>query len=315
MSEKRVRFSSENTHYGFPEEAFDISMLPDIDTNFIDPEDLRAFERALQAPDPLQSPTAEESTTSLRRSSSIDITKRSSLYAGDEDVSGAASTSGAAGGGLQSPTFITAQNDWAPVNAQVYKNKRGSKRRRKRAQSAVEGLLGTRTKDETREGHLYQVSKWPLLIFVFAWLGGLAIAYFSTRWYIFIYEQFFTWRGQRQQLRNHMRQTSNYRDWVAAAKELDKYLGRQAWKEENDFAYYDSRTVKRVWNQMRDTRLKAEEAEGKDAPGDSANELRALVEACMKNNFAGVENARLYSQTYYGTKNLVQNFVDECKPR
>ena len=50
--------------------------------------------------------------------------------------------------------------------------------------------------------------------------------------------------------------------------------------------------------------------DGKDK-GKAVEELRGLMEACVKNNFVGVENPRLYSQTYYGTKNLVQNFVDE----
>jgi hypothetical protein len=42
-------------------------------------------------------------------------------------------------------------------------------------------------------------------------------------------------------------------------------------------------------------------------------ELKNLIEACVKNNFVGVENSRLYSQTYYGTKNLVKEFIDEGK--
>jgi hypothetical protein len=33
----------------------------------------------------------------------------------------------------------------------------------------------------------------------------------------------------------------------------------------------------------------------------------------MKNNFVGFENPRLYSETYYGTKDLVQKFVDEAE--
>ena len=42
-------------------------------------------------------------------------------------------------------------------------------------------------------------------------------------------------------------------------------------------------------------------------------QLRALIEASVKNNFVGVENPRLYGQTYLGTKDLVQEFVDESK--
>ena len=33
----------------------------------------------------------------------------------------------------------------------------------------------------------------------------------------------------------------------------------------------------------------------------------------VKNNFLGVENPRLYSETYYGTKNLAQDFIDELE--
>ena len=311
--------------YGFPPEAFDTSLLPDVDTEFVDAQDLEAFEKALQAPDPLQSPSDKNGARPPRSPSSFSVTKRDSQVGSGlaDDVAAVASAADAASGSLPVPqhsgqgTFITAQNDWAPVNEKVYRHRRGSKRhkrKRRDGKGAVEGLLGTRTKDETREGYLYQVSKWPLLLFVFAWLGGLAAMYLSTRLYIWVYEHFFTWRGQRERLRRNLRNASKYEDWVAAAKELDTYLGRQTWREENDFAYYDSKTVRRVWEQMKKTRLRAEEQENRNEKSDggkAVGDLKALIEACVKNNFVGIENARLYSQTYFGTKNLVQNFLDE----
>ncbi|KAI8721203.1 Patatin-like phospholipase domain-containing protein [Fusarium sp. LHS14.1] len=316
--------------YGFPPESFDPSHLPDVDTEFVDAQDLEAFEKALQAPDPLQSPSDDAGARSPRSPSSFSLTKRPSQAEGGlaDDVAAVAAAAGAASGDLpvlssssqghpSQGTFITAQNDWAPVNPRVYRHRRGSKRhkrKRRNGKGAVEGLLGTRTKDETREGYLYQVSKWPLLFFVFAWLTGLAVAYLSTRLYIWVYEHFFTWRGKRESLRRTLRNTVHYEDWVTAAKELDTYLGRQTWKEENDFAYYDSKTVRKVWEQMRKTRLRAEEQEEKGEPSDggkAVDDLKTLIEACVKNNFVGVENSRLYSQTYFGTKNLVQNFLDE----
>ncbi|KAH8176315.1 patatin-like phospholipase domain-containing protein [Sarocladium implicatum] len=330
MSQQRVHFFPRNDKtYGFPPEAFDPSTLPDIDHEFFELEELKAFERALQAPDPLQSPTELQSPTDyigsppgLRSSSSLDVTKRNSQTGStlEDDINVVAASAAAAGGEVQPPlgqsqgTFITAQNDWAPINSRMYKSRRGSSKRRRNGSRAIEGILGTRTRDETREGYLYQLFKWPLLFFVFAWLGGLAIAYLSTRWYIWVYEHFFTWRGERQELRSNMRRTYRYKDWVTAARELDSHLGRQTWREENDFAYYDSKTVKRVWDQMRKARARAEAQEAKKGTDDKAVlELRALIEACVKNNFVGVENARLYSQTYYGTKNLVQNFIDEVE--
>ncbi|GAO13181.1 uncharacterized protein UV8b_03588 [Ustilaginoidea virens] len=339
-----------DTIHGFPPASFDASALPDAGHEFLGPEDLAAFERALQAPDPLQSPS-DDVTSGIRSPmstcSSVHLTKRDSQASvsgdaddaddddGDDDGDGHARTdaiaaaAAAAGGGLPEPaearrqgTFFTAQNDWAPVSPRFYKRRprlSRARRRRKGASKAVEGLLGTRTKDETREGYLYQLFKWPLLLFVFAWLGGLALAYLSTRWYIWVFEHFFTWRGRRETLRRNMRRASTYHEWVAAARELDVFLGRQTWREENEFAYYDSKTVKRVWDQLKKLRAKAEAEEARGVQQNGAEhrtaveDLRSLVEACVKNNFVGVENARLYSQTYYGTKNLVQNFIDEVE--
>ena len=326
---RRVAFLDhrQNHHnYGFPPEAFDYTTLPDFDHDFLPPEDLAAFAQALSAPDPIQSPqspTADDVSSPRsfgpRSPYSVDVTKRpSSVYSldntnqndhatGDHDV-------------RRNSMFISAQNDWAPVNQKISKN--GRRRKRKRI------VAGRRTVDETREGYLYGLLKWPFLLFVCTWIVGLALTYVLTRLYIFLYEHFIAWRGRRERLRRNMRATSSYRDWVKAARELDQFLGNEQWKEENEFAYYDSKTVRRVWHQIRECRKVAEAYEAKDAgaPGyenrevpeadgkKAAEGLKGLIEACVKNNFVGVENPRLYSQTYYGTKNLVQNFIDEGKP-
>ncbi|KAL2752887.1 hypothetical protein ACRALDRAFT_1052658 [Sodiomyces alcalophilus JCM 7366] len=344
---------SSTDRYGFPPEAYDPSPLPDINTNFLSDDHLAAFVSALHAPDPAQNHADDLTSPHSPRSPSFfldpDHTQRkgssASLLDGSDAQSVAAHAAAQAGdvsapghgvhGNARSPTptlgrrqsamFITAQNDWAPIHTRVNQKKRRGDSR-KAGGGRGQALLGTRTKDETREGYLYILLKWPMLFFVSAWLVGLSLTYLYTRFYIWVYEQFVTWRGRRQQLRMRLRRTHRYRDWVAAARELDGYLGRDKWKEENNFAYYDSKTVRRVWEQLRRCRLRAEaverggnkngtEAEKKKEKesGRAVEDLRALLEACVKNNFVGVENPRLYSQTYYGTKNLVQNFVDEVE--
>lgn len=122
-----------------------------------------------------------------------------------------------------------------------------------------------------------------------------------------------------------MRQATKYQDWTGAARELDQFLGNTAWKAENSYAYYDAKTVRRVYDQVRRCRANAEAVEmevrsglsleqaGDGMGSKAADDLRALIEACVKNNFVGIENPRLYSQTYFGTKNLVQNYVDEVE--
>ncbi|KAF3770544.1 patatin-like phospholipase domain-containing protein, partial [Cryphonectria parasitica EP155] len=321
-------------NYGFPRDAFDPSLLPGGDVDFLSKEDLEAFISALSAPDPAQ---AHDDGSTPRPGSpgrtSFDITRRQSSVAahaaaaaGDVSGQGINGSGGGAGGHQRDSLFITAQNDWAPVHQKIVRpgTKGGSSKAKRRHKRAKAVQPGRRTKDETREGYLYGLLKYPFLLFVGCWLCGLSAAYVLTRYYIWFYEYFISWRGRREQLRRNMRATGNYKDWRAAARELDEFLGNAAWKETNEFAYYDWKTVKRVWDSMKKSRERAEAVEKRLDDGESVEveerqdgekaveALRALLTACVKNNFVGVENPRLYSQTYYGTKNLVQNHVDEA---
>lgn len=316
--------------YGFPPEAFDHTRLPDVDVDFLRPEDLESFAQALAAPDPIN-PANDDGLTirspSLRSGSNFNLDTPASPTVPTAEASGVGLGYGNGNDGRsatlrisernrhgsQGSLLISAQNDWAPVNEKV-----GKRRRRKRK------ALG-RSVDEAREGNLYTLLRWPFLIATLAWIAGLGIAYLITRLYVWGYEYFVAWRGQRERLRRSLRATSNYKDWSSAAKELDKYLGNDKWKQENEYAYYDSKTVRRVWEQIRKLRREAETQEpGPDGVASThaassnerkraIDELKTLVEASVKSNFVGVENPRLYSETYFGTKNLVQNFVEEVE--
>lgn len=196
---------------------------------------------------------------------------------------------------------VVALNDWRPVHQRV---KRKKTRPRKRPR---------RSTDETREGFVYSILKWPLLLVVSGWILFLTGSYLITRLYIYGYERMVTWRGQRQRLRRNLRSKTNYHDWRIAAQELDNHLGGERWKQTDDYAYYDHTTVTKVKEQLKAGRVLAnsqEHIEGRSSR-EAVDKLRSLVEACVKNNFVGVENSRLYSETYYGTKHLAQEFVDE----
>ncbi len=196
---------------------------------------------------------------------------------------------------------VIALNDWRPIHQRV-------KRRKPRAHKKPR-----RTTDETREGFVYSILKWPLLLIVFGWILFLGFSYLITRTYIWGYERLITWRGQRQTLRRNLRSKTNYDEWRAAAQELDIHLGNEQWKETDDYAYYDFTTVTNVKDQLKAGRALAKsqgEMKGNTSK-EAFDKLRSLVEACVKNNFVGVENPKLYSETYYGTKHLAQEFVDE----
>ena len=196
---------------------------------------------------------------------------------------------------------VIALNDWRPVRQRV-KRKRTGQRKRPR-----------RTTDETREGFVYTLLKWPLFLIVSGWILFLCASYLLTRTYIWAYERLVTWRGRRQSLRRNLRSKTSYEDWRIAAQELDSHLGNEQWKETDDYAYYDYTTVTKVKDQLKAGRELAESQEKlkNESSRDLVDKLRSLVEACVKNNFVGVENPRLYSETYYGTKHLAQEFIDE----
>lgn len=198
-------------------------------------------------------------------------------------------------------TAVIALNDWRPVRQRA---------RRKGTKSRKQG--SKRSKDETREGFVYSFIKWPLLLVVFAWILLLGLSYMVIRLYIWSYERLISWRGQRQRLRRNLRSKTNLAEWRNAAIELDTFLGNDHWKNTDDYAYYNHTTVKKVKQQLETLRNEAIALEHDDSRARTAIEnLRGLVEACVKNNFVGVENPRLYSETYHGTKRLAQDFVDE----
>ncbi|CEJ54062.1 Putative Patatin-like phospholipase domain-containing protein ACLA_029670 [Penicillium brasilianum] len=196
---------------------------------------------------------------------------------------------------------LVALNDWRPINQRVRKA-RGRRKAPKRS------------KDETREGILYTVLKWPFLGTVFAWIALLGCGYVLVRLYIVAYEQIVTWRGKRQRLRRELWAQRDYPSWLRAAQVLDAYLGNDKWKQTDEYAYYDHLTITKVVDQLKNARYQAESElnDGTGAKETSAiEELSALLEACVKNNFAGVENPRMYSEAYSGTKDLVQEYIDE----
>lgn len=197
-------------------------------------------------------------------------------------------------------TPVTALNDWKPVHQKIKRS-----RSRKRA----------RTKDETREGFVYLLLRYPILLGVLGWIIFLFIVYNITRLYIYLYEHVFSWRGRRNNIRHELQQANSYTEWQRAAERLDTELGNEKWKSEDEYSYYNSSTVAKVTQQLNNLRQRVFRERLSNSQSNSTNrptdELKGLLENCIKNNFVGVENPRLYSETYIGTKYLVQKFIDE----
>ena len=46
---------------------------------------------------------------------------------------------------------------------------------------------------------------------------------------------------------------------------------------------------------------------------EDTHALMGVLNLCLKNNFAGVENFSLYSQSFYGTKHLIEQYYHELE--
>ncbi|BGP17955.1 hypothetical protein JCM10213v2_006003 [Rhodosporidiobolus nylandii] len=176
---------------------------------------------------------------------------------------------------------IRAVSDFAPIREKI---RRGPKRR----------------KDVVREGWAYHVSRWPLLFLIFTLIFLEFLAYLFVRQMVNVIEFFSSWRGERGRLRLALRNAKTYGEWKSRALALDAHLNLTAWKKTPQNAYYDAPLVRRVLRALRELRAK-----------DDAEGVAAVLHAVLRSNFAGTESFRLYSETYYGTKELVQDYNDE----
>jgi hypothetical protein len=172
------------------QEGYDEDLLPDFKREFLSEAHLKAFAQALSAPE--HSPSTDDllsPTQSFARSPSISQNGAAS----PSRTSLESTRSKVAGGPSQSSLFITAQNDWAPVHPKKPFGKgrrKGDKKRGPRTPRTPR-----RSRDETREGYLYTLLKWPLLAIVSAWVVGLGASYLLTRLYIWLYGRWLPSRG------------------------------------------------------------------------------------------------------------------------
>ncbi|CAO1619153.1 unnamed protein product [Jaminaea pallidilutea] len=174
---------------------------------------------------------------------------------------------------------IAAVSDFAPI--------------RERTQSADTGR---------REGVVYALLRWPLLLFIFLTIGLEFFAYVVTRQIVNVVEWSVAHRGRKGVLRRQMRKAQNFDQWRSTAVELDMYMDHEKWKRQDSSGLYDWILVKKVMHSLRTFREQSEDTE-----------LMAVLDLCCRNNFAGTESFRLYSETYYGTKYLVEEYLAEVE--
>ncbi|KAI1320009.1 hypothetical protein EDD11_002340 [Mortierella claussenii] len=149
-------------------------------------------------------------------------------------------------------------------------------------------------------GYSYTLLRIPLMVLIFSIIAVEMWIYVSVRQIVNFWEYFVTWRGRRNRLRKDLRNATTYGKWKAAAQRLDTYMKKDEWKNDPDFGYYDYHLLARVNRNL----CRSREA-------DRIDELKDHLQGVVRSNFGGVENARLYSQTYHGTKKPIEEYVQE----
>lgn len=91
----------------------------------------------------------------------------------------------------------------------------------------------------------------------------------------------------------------NYAEWAAAAQELDRKTGKQAWRETDASEHFDYRSIRRRLERLRELRK----------TGDNKGLLFTLNEG-IHGNMDGMANDHLYRTARFGTKALIHDYVD-----
>ncbi|ODV63723.1 patatin-like phospholipase domain-containing protein [Ascoidea rubescens DSM 1968] len=161
--------------------------------------------------------------------------------------------------------------------------------------------------DAFKQGWSYQFFSWPILLFAIWWIGLLAFFYLFIRIYVALFESFITWRGKRRSLRTNLRNSKNYKEWIKNALALDNYLNLNKWKSDPKNFYYDWKTLLKIVKILKKINNNPRHLDS------NIEKLVLILQNCVKTNFAGIEGPILYSQTYYNTKTLIEDYYNQLQ--
>ncbi len=108
-------------------------------------------------------------------------------------------------------------------------------------------------------------------------------------------------RGRKlKKLQRHMDKSTDYAQWCEAAKEHDELSGQQRWRDVDQTNLYDYVQIRLRLDTLRSLR----------ARHDYQGLLFALNEG-IHGNMAGMGRSSLYLRANFGTKRLIEQYIDE----
>jgi len=145
------------------------------------------------------------------------------------------------------------------------------------------------------------ILQWPILFSIAGWVLFLMWTYIWIRFFVALYELVtFLLMGKKRRLLLELRSASSYQEYVAIAKKLDVLEKYDVWKKINESPYYDSDTIYSLIEKLERGR------EIRDL-----NLLLDTLSSIYNKNLGGLglDSVGLYSETYFGTKKLVDRLV------
>ncbi|KAJ3322874.1 hypothetical protein HDU93_003067, partial [Gonapodya sp. JEL0774] len=137
------------------------------------------------------------------------------------------------------------------------------------------------------------------------------VLYVIVRQLVVAYERIYVWTGKPAMLRRRLRASKSYQQWKRNAQILDQHLGNSKWKQ-NKLALgvgeFDCDLIERTTILLR--RLRIHHTKHSD-PESASRLMDVVLHTGVKANAGGIENPLLYSHTYWGTKDVVEEYLRE----
>ena len=115
-----------------------------------------------------------------------------------------------------------------------------------------------------------------------------------------IYLMLLTTRNDKKHYRFLRDKATSYEQWAAAGYMLDRIEGNNSWKQDEKSKYYDHKLVRERLNILRTIRKNG------DIPAMIFN-----LRTSLSRSLGDMGNPMLYEYTHVGTKELIEDYIDE----
>ena len=144
-----------------------------------------------------------------------------------------------------------------------------------------------------------RVFQGPLLVGMGLLIWFELLLYFNLRYLVSRFEHLIRTGPNRRKLVLLLRNAMSFTVWKRSALALDSIDGKDKWKNQDESDLFNWSLVRDMRNQL------ARDRENKDICA-----VMRDLQACMQKNFGGICNEQLYSLTYFGSKVLIEQFIE-----